>query len=373
MPTGGTDVVAAGALAEGAGGAAAAGGAGAGAAGAFGGADILGGAGLGMGVGAGAGAEGAGGIGLGALGGAGGLGAAGGLSAADLASLDAPMGAAGGLDLAGLAPSLFGPGAEGGGGPSIFANMLPSWLGGSGGMGGNPADPSQVAGDIQGVKGSNPYATENAVTGGNTGRAASSAGSLTKGINGTTLMLGALAGLGSALGKSKGPTSTPGPSSTAATAGPYFNAPLNPTGFIDRTPVNPLPNGGYQNYGQGPAQSFFNNNRLNLRHGGALSDARYADGGAPAGALQEPFATENGEHYVRGPGDGTSDDVPAKLSDGEYVLTARDVAALGNGSNEAGAKRLDDMRAHLHRDWGSKKPIGPSIHKGPLTYAREAA
>jgi hypothetical protein len=58
---------------------------------------------------------------------------------------------------------------------------------------------------------------------------------------------------------------------------------------------------------------------------------------------------------ISGPGTGTSDSIPAvingpggeqqpaALSDGEYVVPARAVKALGGGSTEAGAGRLDEM------------------------------
>lgn len=57
---------------------------------------------------------------------------------------------------------------------------------------------------------------------------------------------------------------------------------------------------------------------------------------------------------VAGPGDGQSDDIPAMLSDGEYVWSAADVAALGQGSNEAGAKKLDKMRKTVRKQAGYK-------------------
>jgi|TARA_R100000030_G_scaffold32264_1_gene23882 hypothetical protein len=41
-----------------------------------------------------------------------------------------------------------------------------------------------------------------------------------------------------------------------------------------------------------------------------------------------------------GPGTEKSDDIPAMLSDGEFVLTARAVRGIGNGSRQAGAKKL---------------------------------
>jgi hypothetical protein len=65
---------------------------------------------------------------------------------------------------------------------------------------------------------------------------------------------------------------------------------------------------------------------------------------------------------LKGPGDGVSDSIPAviggmagggqpaKLARGEYVIDARTVAALGNGSTDAGAERLDKMRRNILRD-----------------------
>ena len=50
---------------------------------------------------------------------------------------------------------------------------------------------------------------------------------------------------------------------------------------------------------------------------------------------------------VKGPGTGTSDSVPAKLSDGEFVLTAKAVRGAGAGDRDIGAARLYDMMADL--------------------------
>ena len=50
---------------------------------------------------------------------------------------------------------------------------------------------------------------------------------------------------------------------------------------------------------------------------------------------------------VKGPGTGTSDSVPAKLSDGEFVLTAKAVRGAGAGNRDIGAARLYDMMADL--------------------------
>ncbi len=50
---------------------------------------------------------------------------------------------------------------------------------------------------------------------------------------------------------------------------------------------------------------------------------------------------------VNGPGTGTSDSVPARLSDGEFVLTAKSVRGAGNGDRDIGAARMYDMMAEL--------------------------
>lgn len=50
--------------------------------------------------------------------------------------------------------------------------------------------------------------------------------------------------------------------------------------------------------------------------------------------------------YIAGPGTETSDDIPAMLSDGEFVMTARAVRGAGDGSRKEGVKKMYDiMRA----------------------------
>ena len=50
---------------------------------------------------------------------------------------------------------------------------------------------------------------------------------------------------------------------------------------------------------------------------------------------------------VNGPGTGTSDSVPARLSDGEFVMTAAAVRGAGGGDRDIGAARMYDMMAEL--------------------------
>lgn len=47
--------------------------------------------------------------------------------------------------------------------------------------------------------------------------------------------------------------------------------------------------------------------------------------------------------HLSGPGTGTSDSIPARLSDGEFVMTAKAVRGAGDGSRMKGAKRMYDM------------------------------
>lgn len=61
--------------------------------------------------------------------------------------------------------------------------------------------------------------------------------------------------------------------------------------------------------------------------------------------------------YVKGEGDGQADKIPAMLSDGEYVMDAETVSAIGNGSSEAGAKKLDEFRMNLRKHKRSA-PLG---------------
>ena len=53
------------------------------------------------------------------------------------------------------------------------------------------------------------------------------------------------------------------------------------------------------------------------------------------------FPPKNG--YIAGPGTETSDDIPAMLSDGEFVMTAKAVRGAGNGSREQGVRKMYDM------------------------------
>jgi hypothetical protein len=100
----------------------------------------------------------------------------------------------------------------------------------------------------------------------------------------------------------------------------------------------------------------------------AMRKRYYAKGGE---THVPEFITGKTGFYVEGAGDGQSDSIPAMLADGEYVFDADTVAALGNGSNKAGAAMLDKMRQRIrkHKRSASHKNIPPKA-KSPLEYLK---
>ena len=88
----------------------------------------------------------------------------------------------------------------------------------------------------------------------------------------------------------------------------------------------------------------------------------YAMGGyAVGGGLGSLGGYSDGGRLLKGPGDGVSDSIPAtigekqqpaRLADGEFVVPARIVSELGNGSTEAGAKKLYAMMDRVQRARG---------------------
>ena len=65
------------------------------------------------------------------------------------------------------------------------------------------------------------------------------------------------------------------------------------------------------------------------------------------GGIQAIRADIGGE--IVGPGTGTSDSIPALLSDGEFVITAKAVKNAGNGDRKAGAQRMYAMMKSLEK------------------------
>jgi hypothetical protein len=90
--------------------------------------------------------------------------------------------------------------------------------------------------------------------------------------------------------------------------------------------------------------------------------ATYSNGGSHLGDYSD------GGRLLRGPGDGVSDSIPAmigkkqpaRLADGEFVVPARIVSELGNGSTEAGARKLYAMMDRI------QKARGKTVGKGKI-------
>lgn len=95
----------------------------------------------------------------------------------------------------------------------------------------------------------------------------------------------------------------------------------------------------------GPPQGMPPQGMPAMAGGGAFG---YAGGGGSPKAAR----------LVKGPGTGRSDDIPARLSDGEYVFDAETVALLGDGSTDEGARRLDALRTKLRMHKGKKLAKG---------------
>lgn len=108
------------------------------------------------------------------------------------------------------------------------------------------------------------------------------------------------------------------------------------------------PTSGTQQFNQGPQYPM--QQPQNFNNGGSINNlGGYSDGG----------------RLLKGPGDGVSDGIPAtingrqpaRLADGEFVIPARIVSELGNGSTDAGAKRLYAMMDRIKHARSKAKNI----------------
>lgn len=92
-------------------------------------------------------------------------------------------------------------------------------------------------------------------------------------------------------------------------------------------------------------------------------------------ALNRGGPLSKASRYVRGGGTGRSDEIPAYLSDGEYVIDAETVSMLGDGSSKAGANVLDAMRKQIRAHKGKNLAKGKfsADAKSPLAYLKQGA
>jgi len=89
---------------------------------------------------------------------------------------------------------------------------------------------------------------------------------------------------------------------------------------------------------------------------------------APKGHNPE-FITGMTGYYACGRGTGQSDDIPAMLHDGDYVMDAETVSALGDGSSKAGHHILEGFRKQVpHKAEGGSNPVPAKIADGEYVF-----
>lgn len=184
----------------------------------------------------------------------------------------------------------------------------------------------------------------------------SSSGGLFGGGNLMSKALPALMLLSAAGGLSgpKTPTvqTTPPPASNAPG---YFSQPFTPTPYSPQ--INPealkllMQNPGLYASQGGPGYYQPGTAGVQLAKGGALrAAAEHISAPSPAARMGT----------IKGPGAGKDDEVPAVLSDNEHVWSAQDVADLGDGSSDAGHRRMEEMKRLVRKNAGRKNPRGQS-------------
>jgi hypothetical protein len=99
-----------------------------------------------------------------------------------------------------------------------------------------------------------------------------------------------------------------------------------------------------QAYGGITGQGLLNQNPGGYRIGVPAIARGYAKGGDI-----DPSTFPRRTGGIAGPGTGTSDDIPAMLSDGEFVMTAKAVEGMGNGSREQGIRNMYQMMNGLEK------------------------
>jgi len=140
---------------------------------------------------------------------------------------------------------------------------------------------------------------------------------------------------------------------------------------------NPIDSGGEGTYTYDPVTKQFTkaaaapsvaNTNYAPDPGPGYDPGGYPGGGMAAGGLSHLGDYSDGGRLLKGPGDGISDSIPAvigqkqpaRLADGEFVIPARIVSELGNGSTEAGARRLYAMMDRV------QKARGKTVGKGKV-------
>jgi hypothetical protein len=118
----------------------------------------------------------------------------------------------------------------------------------------------------------------------------------------------------------------------------------------------PMPSNVIQSGLDMPTQSYSGEQRM--AQGGIADYNGYSSGGGLKSYDLGDYS--DGGRLLKGPGDGVSDSIPAsigdrqpaRLADGEFVIPARIVSELGNGSTDAGARKLYAMMDRVQKQRG---------------------
>jgi hypothetical protein len=143
----------------------------------------------------------------------------------------------------------------------------------------------------------------------------------------------------------------------------YTGAATGQRTYFNPTFTRMAADGGLMDLGPVQAMSDRNQAQTLMANNGRM----FADGGIATLAQGGPSHLgdySDGGRLLKGPGDGVSDSIPAtiankrpaRLADGEFVVPARIVSELGNGSTEAGARKLYAMMDRVQN--ARKKSIG---------------
>jgi hypothetical protein len=113
--------------------------------------------------------------------------------------------------------------------------------------------------------------------------------------------------------------------------------------------------------------------QLNMKPQGKKAEKEDEYEYAASGGIMEAnlggYAAGGRPRLLKGPGDGMSDNIPAiigrrqpaRLADGEFVVPADVVSHLGNGSTDAGAKKLHSMMDNVRKARTGKKKQAPAV------------
>jgi hypothetical protein len=131
---------------------------------------------------------------------------------------------------------------------------------------------------------------------------------------------------------------------------------LYPQGMIDKTQYATPTQRPVSSEMVDEAPAYERSSPMLMAGGGVASLGGFSDGG----------------RMLKGPGDGMSDSIPgiigrkqpARLADGEFVVPADVVSHLGNGSTDAGARKLYAMMDKVRRARTGKKKQAPAVNTG---------